>query len=228
MIDHFPDEFYDSLGEPKPGHAFGLVEAYRFQLALEQLGPGSVLDVGAYFGDFLKLARDDGRQIKGVEINAARVNLANAILGDEVVVLDSRNGSLGSFADDSFDNVVCMEVLEHQPDHRFALAELCRVARSKVIITVPFHEKIQQVICLHCHQYTPYHGHLHRYDFGTFHELTPARWQVTRETPFANSICGRLSRRLSLSEVSIGLMKAVDILPVAKRRWMLVVLEPED
>lgn len=226
MIDYFPDEFYESLGEPKPGHPCGLLEAYRFQLVLEQLVPGNVLDVGAYYGDFLKLAHDAGHEIKGVEINMARVKLANSILGNDVVVLDSRNGSLASFGDNDFDNVVCMEVIEHQPDDRLALAELCRVARSRVIITVPFQENIQKVICLHCHQYTPYSGHLHRYDYGAFQQLAPDDWRVTVEMPFANTISRRLGGRLSTSKTTISLLWMIDKIFSTKKSWIMVVLEP--
>ena len=46
MIDHFPDEFYESLGKPKPGHTFGLIDAYRFQLVFEQLVPGIKVETG--------------------------------------------------------------------------------------------------------------------------------------------------------------------------------------
>lgn len=41
------------------------------------------------------------------------------------------------YADESFDTVVCSDVLEHIGPHRQALAELVRVAKRKIIITVP-------------------------------------------------------------------------------------------
>lgn len=43
------------------------------------------------------------------------------------------------FADDSFDTVVCSEVLEHIPDYRGALAEITRVVRpgGTLIVSVP-------------------------------------------------------------------------------------------
>lgn len=41
------------------------------------------------------------------------------------------------YPDNSFDTVICSDVLEHIETHNQALAELLRVAKHKVIITVP-------------------------------------------------------------------------------------------
>ena len=42
-----------------------------------------------------------------------------------------------SFADASFDAVVCLRVLMHTPDWRASLRELCRVAGSRVVFDYP-------------------------------------------------------------------------------------------
>jgi SAM-dependent methyltransferase len=42
-----------------------------------------------------------------------------------------------TYADGAFDAVVCLEVLEHVPDPIRAMRELARVARKRLIITVP-------------------------------------------------------------------------------------------
>ena len=41
------------------------------------------------------------------------------------------------YSDNSFDTVICSDVLEHIEPHEEALAELLRVAKHKIIITVP-------------------------------------------------------------------------------------------
>lgn len=97
MIEHIDDEYFEMLGEQKPG-IFGVLDAYRFRLVLDQLLPGSVLDVGVYFGDFLKLARKHGHEIAGTEVNEARKNLANSLLGEDAVVIDFRNGRPNTLA----------------------------------------------------------------------------------------------------------------------------------
>jgi hypothetical protein len=44
------------------------------------------------------------------------------------------------YEDGSFDTVICSDVLEHIKPHREAIDELFRVARRKVIITVPAYQ----------------------------------------------------------------------------------------
>lgn len=41
------------------------------------------------------------------------------------------------YADNSFDTVICSDVLEHIGPHKQAIGELLRIARKKIIITVP-------------------------------------------------------------------------------------------
>lgn len=53
-----------------------------------------------------------------------------------------------SFADQTFDLSVCLEVLEHVPDYLKAFSELARVTKvgGRVFITVPFIEKNEQTV----------------------------------------------------------------------------------
>jgi ubiquinone/menaquinone biosynthesis C-methylase UbiE len=228
MTGHFhEDDYFEALGEPKLFEPFGTMDHYRFWRVHRQLIPGSVLDVGAYFGDFLKLAQKDGREIRGTEINAVRRDLANSILGSDVVVVDFRNGRLTQFRDSSVDNVVAMEVVEHVHDIRHAISELCRVARKRVILTVPFRERIQYVLCIHCNTYTPYSGHLHSFDFGSFSTLVPSNWNITREVTFANRAARWISVRLPTTSGTLMTMNLLDRLKPDSGQWLLTVVEPE-
>lgn len=227
-FDHQEDAYFEALGKPKPDKAYGALEQYRFWLVFEHLAQGSVLDVGVYFGDFLKLALQDGRRIMGTEVNEVRVDLANSILGEGVVVQDFRNGRLSQFEDDSVDNGVAMEVVEHVSDVRIAVEELCRVARRRVIITVPLRQEILTVLCIHCNQYTPYSGHLHSFDYGAFSQLAPAPWRVVQEVAFGNQAVRRLSAYLSKSSSSMKVMRLLDTIMRGEGFWLLAVLEPQE
>lgn len=65
------------------------------------------------------------------------------------------------FPDNSFDTVICSDTLEHLGLHKQALGELLRIARKKVIITVPAYKwlygKYDQVV-----------GHKRRYNANDF------------------------------------------------------------
>jgi SAM-dependent methyltransferase len=71
------------------------------------------------------------------------------------------------FDDGAFDAVVAAEVIEHLPDeiHGQALAELARVARSYVFVSVPFQEKLwlDHVHCPQCGLWFHRNGHMRSY-----------------------------------------------------------------
>ncbi|MDT7858162.1 class I SAM-dependent methyltransferase [Rubrivirga sp. S365] len=103
-----------------------------------EFGPASLLDAGCGEG-FVAAAlkrREPTLEINGVDADPAAVAYAQV-----------RHGRAGSFSigdlyglpfdDGSFDVVLCSEVLEHLEDPARALAELVRVARSGVVLTVP-------------------------------------------------------------------------------------------
>ena len=109
----------------------------------------SVLDVGAGYGvllEELKAAR--GVAGIGVEIAPSKVDYAQAR------GVDLRLGSAERlpFADKSFDAVLACEVIEHLPFQVYerALAELARVARHAVLVSVPNEEQRSFVRCPYC------------------------------------------------------------------------------
>lgn len=86
---------------------------------------GSVLDVGADGKHLKPFVEQEGGSYLGIGF------------GDKVdMEIDLESGSL-PFEDDQFDTVLCLDVLEHLESAHFMLAELCRVSRNSVIISLP-------------------------------------------------------------------------------------------
>lgn len=105
---------------------------------VEQTNPQSVLDAGCGEGYTVKYLAERNREWKltGLDLSEVAIKYAQTQLGDRAKF---RTGSIYKlpFSDRSFDTVICSEVLEHLDEPERAVAELKRVARKAVVITVP-------------------------------------------------------------------------------------------
>lgn len=137
---------------------------YRFKIVKKHLIGNSVLDVGTYRGDFLRMIADK-YEIAGLDINEERVNIVNNFFKKKVAYVG--NLDLDEhliFANNSFDTVTCLEVIEHLPDLKKAVTELLRISKKRLIISVPYKEIIRYALCIHCGNKTPLSGHLNVFD----------------------------------------------------------------
>lgn len=230
MIEKRPDEYFEKLGEPKPSAPFNALDFYRFYNAYNFLLLGSVLEVGTYLGDFLKIVQkeDPNREIYGTDVNKERVYISNKNLGKSVVRVDFRDGLFTTFKDNSVDNIVCTEVIEHISNDKLAVKELCRVARKRVIITVPYKEKITSHLCIHCGQYTPSCGHLHSYQLNSFDKMLPAGWIITKRGTFGHVISSILASKLN-NIYAVKISEAIFTKIFSEsNRWMYLILDSID
>jgi SAM-dependent methyltransferase len=121
----------------------------------------SVLDVGARDGYLSGLLAD--RFDRAVALDLVRPEAADARV--EAVVGDATKLDYGEH---EFDTVVCAEVLEHIPEALLETAcrEIIRVARSSVVIGVPFRQDLRygQTTCRSCRRANPPWGHLNVFD----------------------------------------------------------------
>ncbi len=103
--------------------------------------PGAnVLDVGAGAGQFANMLAACGKFDSVTALD--RIRFEKYV--EFHPALSRREGNITAlpFADDSFDVVTCMEVLEHVPHDVLGpgIAELRRVCRGQLIMSVPFEE----------------------------------------------------------------------------------------
>jgi ubiquinone/menaquinone biosynthesis C-methylase UbiE len=142
---------YDKYGSTNPV-VRRLMAGFEGQLAelFAIAAPESVLDVGCGEGVLTEqwAQRLDPGRVVGID-------LADAKLAAEWQVRPARENlefrAMGAeqlqFSDHEFDLVTATEVLEHVPDPERVLAEMARVARRHVIVSVP-HEPLWRALNL--------------------------------------------------------------------------------
>ena len=166
-----------------PGGWYRIDDWHRTSIVLDSLAPGSVLDVGAGAGQFINAVAHSGRfgplnaidvgQFNKFHVQAGRINY------------EIMPATLMRFDDNTFDNVTCLEVLEHVPDDAVdrIVRELRRVCAGRLIVSVPY-----------CEVQPWADGHVRRFNRASLRRLFPdgtltlmsyrsARWALVEVGP---------------------------------------------
>ncbi len=140
----------------------------------------SALDIGAREGHISKLLVERFNKVTALDLDVPDISheRIQCVKGD-VTHLE--------YPDDSFDVIVCAEVLEHIPPKLLqnACAEISRVAKKTVVIGVPFRQdtRIGRTSCLKCGEISPPYGHVNTFDesklLGLFSNLKLNRFLFT-------------------------------------------------
>ncbi len=189
--------YYDKYGSRNPIAAW-LMRGFFAQLGryLDSIdGVRRVLDVGCGEGEICGFIRD---VFSGVDYFALDIDrdlaahTASANPGVHGLVSDACSLPWG---DDSFDLVLGIEVLEHLADPGCAIAEMARVSRQHVLVSVP-NEPLWRVLNLMRGSYltrwgnTP--GHIQHWNAAGFRRLLEARLTVikmSRPLPWLMALC---------------------------------------
>ena len=104
---------------------------------VKEIRPHAILDVGAGEGFTLEMFRENhiGERLEGIEYMDEALKFAKR-LHPQVKIKKGNIYEL-PYAANSFDLVICNEVLEHLDDPKKALNELKRVTKKYLILSVP-------------------------------------------------------------------------------------------
>ncbi len=134
-------EFYDQYYPPESTSLWERQMARVFEVeGLKRLnalmGPGHILDVGCGYGFFLKMMKEKGWEVSGVEPSALAGEYAQTALGPNIF-----RGTLSEarFEAEYFDAVTLWYVLEHVPGPLEILLEVNRILKrgGVIILRVP-------------------------------------------------------------------------------------------
>jgi ubiquinone/menaquinone biosynthesis C-methylase UbiE len=124
---------------------------------------GMVLDSGCGDGH---LSRDVLKSSGAAGVVGMDLSIRRAVRGKEQLA-DVRfvGGSIYDipFADDTFQLVLCTDLLEHLDDPARAFSELVRVSSKYVLISVPYSIEIEKTLCPHCLKDYYLYGHQHSF-----------------------------------------------------------------
>lgn len=96
---------------------------------------GGVLDLGCGLGYMASYCFSEGLYT-GIDISPVAIKKAQKLFPGASFAVHDITKKL-PFPDNSFDNVVCAETIEHLPNFKLTLNEMKRVAIDKILITVP-------------------------------------------------------------------------------------------
>lgn len=131
-------------------------------------GHDSVLDVGARDGFLSRLLTEHFASVTALDLEKP------SIAHDRITCVEGDVTRL-ELASDSFDVVLCSEVLEHIPGKGLeqACRELIRVAKSHIVIGAPYRQDIRlgRATCQSCGRGNPPWGHVNVFDERRLTEL---------------------------------------------------------
>jgi len=111
-------------------------ERPRFKRIIEKVGPGIILDAGCGRGVLLAGLESEYRQLYGIDISLAAVNMARTLCQNANLLVADINRL--PFKSNTFDFIVCSDVTEHLEGADY-LREFYRVLKpnGSLLITVP-------------------------------------------------------------------------------------------
>jgi len=112
--------------------------------------------------------RKKGFPAYGLELSKERVKFATKKYGCYY-----KQGNIYStgFSDNQFDAVIASEVIEHLEEPLKAIEELKRISKKYIILTFPYKEIPQQIVCPHCLKNFPSSGHIQYFDDEKIEEI---------------------------------------------------------
>jgi SAM-dependent methyltransferase len=163
-------------------------------LAITPAEGETLLDVGAGNGYISHLLTEKCRTVTALDLVRPECDYENVmpVQGDVTQL---------QFPDNSFDTVVCTQVLEHVPTRLLSKActEIARVAKYNVVIGVPYRQdlRLERVTCPVCRRDNPPWAHVNTFDERKLLRLFPLlnelrKVYVGERTEWTNGFAVRL------------------------------------
>lgn len=198
-------DYYEADSHWDAAHYDSGFERERLEASARMVpkGVGTLLDIGAGNGAFLKLLenRGDDLTLLGVERSAAAIRAAQC----RAPIIQGSVESL-PFPDQAFELVSALNMIEHLPFgvYELALDQIRRTAARYILIGVPYRERRLRAVCPYCAcEFNP-HYHMRSFDENVLANLVQDFRVVSTSKVYRNESLARVLARPFRTRVFSG------------------------
>ena len=247
----YGEDYWNSTSPKTRGYACYAEEeplylrTFRRRLELVQAhipkGPIRVLDIGCAAGFFLRVMKEEGHDVRGVEVSADIAALATQHLGEDNIhigFLEHLDPHRPGFEPASFDLITMWDVIEHVPDPQRLLELARRLLKpdgALILETQNVDSRFAGILGKKW-QHFKHEEHLYHFNPQTITRLLgDTGYQVVRNTPkfggkyvslnFIAERAGRISKAAGLLCSPLTLFKGLSLY-LNLRDEMIVVARP--
>jgi len=171
-----------------------------------------ILDIGCGNGWASKKLIPSGKKVISMDIssdNPVRAVREERHENHAGLIADAYNIPL---KEASVDCIIASEVLEHVPDPETLITGLINLLKhkGKLIITVPYDEKIEYNLCVHCNRPTPRFAHLHSFDENNIGRFILEKGITWKSKRFINKYLLQIRSHVILKFLPFSYWKHID------------------
>jgi SAM-dependent methyltransferase/uncharacterized protein YbaR (Trm112 family) len=171
-----------------------------------------ILDIGCGNGWASKKLIPSGKKVISMDISSDNPVKAVREVRHENhagLIADAYNIPL---KENSVDCIIASEILEHVPDPMTMIAGLIKLLKQKgkLIITVPYNEKIEYNLCVHCNRPTPRFAHLHSFNENNILRFIPEKGITWKAKRFINKYLLQIRSHVILKLLPFSYWKHID------------------
>ena len=136
-----------------------------------------ILDIGFGDGELILLLSKMGFYVNGIDISKGKKDRLKDLLKINNLNANLAVGKVHEvgkiYNNSEFDCIFLSEVLEHLKKPEEAIKEIFKILKKdgKLIVTVPFEEKIKYYVCTNCYKLTPASGHFNSYSISSLKKI---------------------------------------------------------
>ncbi|MDD4271697.1 MAG: class I SAM-dependent methyltransferase [Patescibacteria group bacterium] len=149
---------YDFISSDKQMEVRGELYKNFFSQLKSDIPNGKILDIGCSIGQFLKMGKDLGYDVMGLELNEKAAQYAEKKFG---VKVERKLLNECNFEDNSFDIVSMFGVIEHLPDPAGVMKDVYRILKPGGVF-IGICPNVNSLVCMVLHQFSKtFTGRLH-------------------------------------------------------------------